>query len=120
MLHVLSILPMSYNGKANNKGTGSVLGYPIMTKNNESHLEARLDAGNRTTGSTRLTLQEEKASVLLQNGVRRATRMTCNILFNVSPQNIFNLLLLESPLDDKLVVSIHRTTSAQLSKQEVQ
>jgi len=46
--------------------------------------------------------------------------MTRNILFNVSPQNIFNLLLLESPLDNKLVVSIHRTTSTQLSKQEVQ
>jgi hypothetical protein len=46
--------------------------------------------------------------------------MTCDILFNVPPQNVFNLLLLESPLDNQLVVSIHRTTSTQLSEQEVQ
>lgn len=84
-----------------------------------THLESRLNAGNRTPRTACLALQEEKPSVLLKNRIRRATRMTCDIFLDISPKNIFYLLLLKTTFDNQLTITIDRTTRTQLGQQKV-
>jgi hypothetical protein len=41
------------------------------------------------------------------------------VLLDVTTQHNFDLLLLETTLDDELAVAVHRTTCTQFSKEEV-
>lgn len=79
-------------------------------------LEAGLDASHGAAGVTRLALQEVQTCVFLQDGVRRATRVTGHIFLNVSSQDILYLFLLKSSLDNKLVISINGATCTKLSQ----
>lgn len=70
------------------------------------------DLGHGAPGTARLALQKDHPGlvVLLQQRLRGATRVTGDVLFDVATQDILNLLLLETALDDQLVVSVHRTS----------
>lgn len=81
-------------------------------------LETALYTCDRTPRTASLTLQEEQSGVLLKNGLRRATGLTGHVLLNVFLKYTFDLLCLETTLDDQLVVRVHRTARTQLGQQE--
>ena len=81
-------------------------------------LETALDAGHRTPRAAGLALQEEQSGVLLQDGLRRAAGLTGHVLLDVFLKYTFDLLRLETALDDQLVVRVHRAARTQLGQQE--
>lgn len=83
-------------------------------------LETRFDGGDRASRSTCLALEEEEAGVFLQDRVGGTTGVACDVFFHVPPEHILHLFLLETTLDDELIVAIHGTTCTQLGKKEGQ
>lgn len=63
-------------------------------------------------------LEEEQTGLLVQDGVRGPACVTCDVLFDVPPEDILNMLLLKPSLHDQLVAAVHGSTCTQLSKQE--
>ena len=81
-------------------------------------LETWFDGGHWATRTANFALQEEEARIFLKNGIGRATRVTCYVLFHVPTQHILHLFLLETTFDDELVVTIYWAAGTQFSKQE--
>lgn len=81
-------------------------------------LESRFDRGDRASRPTCLALEEEEAGVFLQDRIGGATGVAGDVLFHVSPEHILHLFLLETTLDDELIVAIHWTACTQLGKKE--
>lgn len=65
-------------------------------------------------------LKEKQPRLLIQNGVRRATRVARHVLLDVTSENVLNVFLLEPTLNDELVVSVNGTDRAQLGEEERQ
>lgn len=79
-------------------------------------LETWFDAGDGAAGAARLTLKEVKPSVFLQHGVRRPACMARHVLLDISSEDVLDLFLLESSLDNELIVTVYRTTCTQFSQ----
>ena len=52
-------------------------------------------------------------------GIWRTAGLACDVFDNVSPQNVLDLLLLETTLDDQSALTSHGTTGTQLGEQEL-
>ncbi len=63
-------------------------------------------------------LQEEQPRLLVQDGVRGSAGVACDILLDVAPKDVLDMLLLELALHHELIVAINGTSRSQLSKQE--
>lgn len=71
----------------------ALVGFGTQLRSLARHsLESGLDAGNGAAGVTRLALKEIKTRVLLQDCVRRPTRVTCHILLCKSKTVRINLV----------------------------
>jgi hypothetical protein len=82
--------------------------------------ETSLDGLYRTTRSTAVACDEVETVLTL--GEIRVGRTAClarNVLDNVPPKNVLQLLLLETTLDDQAFLVGKRTARTQLSKQEL-
>ena len=79
-----------------------------------SHLKSCFDGLNRAGAVTRHALEEEQPGLLVEDGVGGPARVTRHVLLDVTPQHILNVFLLESSLDDQLIVSINSSTCSQL------
>jgi len=83
-------------------------------------LEAVLDGGHGAARATGLALEKEDSGVLLEEGVGGATGVAGHVLLDVPTQDVLDLLLLKTTLDDQLVVPVNGTTRPQLRQQKVQ
>ena len=79
-----------------------------------SHLKSCFDGLNRAGAVTRHALEEEQPGLLVEDGVGGPARVTRHVLLDVTSQHILNVLLLESSLDDQLIVTINSSTCSQL------
>ena len=79
-----------------------------------SHLKSCFDGLNRAGAVTRHALEEEQPGLLIEDGVGGPARVTRHVLFDVTSQHILNVLLLESSLNDQLIVTINSSTCSQL------
>ena len=79
-----------------------------------SDLKSCLDGLNRTGAVTRHALEEEQPSLLVQDGVGRPARVARDVLLDVAPQHVLDVLLLEPSLDDQLIVTVNSSTGSQL------
>ena len=81
--------------------------------------ETSLDGSDWSWGTTGFTLHKVQSVILVQNSVWRFACFASYIIYNVMSKNVFNLLLLETTLDDKSLSSIYRSAGTQFSKQEL-
>ncbi len=65
-------------------------------------LETSLDGLDRAPGVTSHALQEKESLLLVQDGVWRSAGVAGHVLLDVPSEDIFNMLLLEPTLHDKL------------------
>ena len=79
-----------------------------------SHLKSCFDGLNRAGAVTRHALEEEQPGLLIEDGVGGPARVTRHVLLDVTSQHILNVFLLESSLDDQLIVTINSSTCSQL------
>ena len=79
-----------------------------------SHLKSCFDGLNRAGAVTRHALEEEQPGLLVEDGVGGPARVTRHVLLDVTSQHILNVFLLESSLDDQLIVTINSSTCSQL------
>ena len=79
-----------------------------------SHLKSCFDGLNRAGAVTRHALEEEQPGLLIEDGVGGPARVTRHVLLDVTSQHILNVLLLESSLNDQLIVTINSSTCSQL------
>ena len=79
-------------------------------------LETGLDGLDRASGVACHTLEEKETSLLVEDGVWRATGVAGYILLDIPSQDIFNMFLLELALHDQLVVAIAGSSCTQLGK----
>ena len=79
-----------------------------------SHLKSCFDGLNRAGAVTRHALEEEQPGLLVEDGVGGPARVTRHVLLDVTSQHILNVLLLESSLNDQLIVTINSSTCSQL------
>ena len=80
----------------------------------QSYLKSCFDGLNRAGAVTRHALEEEQPGLLIEDGVGGPARVTRHVLLDVTSQHILNVLLLESSLDDQLIVTINSSTCSQL------
>ena len=64
-------------------------------------------------------MQEEETGVFLKDGVRGTTGVARDVFLDVATQHVLDLLLLETSLDDELIVAVDGSLGTQLSKQEL-
>lgn len=79
-----------------------------------SHLKSCFDGLNRAGAVTRHALEEEQPGLLVEDGVGGPARVTRHVLLDVTSQHILNVFLLESSLNDQLIVTINSSTCSQL------
>jgi len=80
--------------------------------------ETGLDGSDTTSGLAFVAGDEvETVFTLVEFRVWGAAGLASYILHDVSTQNVFDLLLLETTLDDETLASINTTTGTQLSKE---
>ena len=79
-----------------------------------SHLKSCFDGLNRAGAVTRHALEEEQPGLLIEDGVGGPARVTRHVLLDVTSQHILNVFLLESSLNDQLIVTINSSTCSQL------
>lgn len=74
-----------------------------------------------TLGETGFKLALTSLPGVFQNllGVWRTARLASDVFDNVPPENVLNLLLLETTLDDQSAITSHGTAGTQLSEQEL-
>jgi len=63
---------------------------------------------------TRHALEEEQPGLLVEDGVGGPARVTRDVLLDVAPQHVLDVLLLEPSLDDQLVVTVNSSAGSQL------
>ena len=76
-------------------------------------LESMFDTCDRAAWATSFALEEEDSGVFLEKRVWRPTSMTGHILLDVTTKNVFDLLLLKTTLNDKLVIPVNWATCSQ-------
>ena len=59
-------------------------------------------------------LEEEQPGLLVEDGVGGPARVTRDVLLDVAPQHVLDVLLLEPSLDDQLVVAVNSSAGSQL------
>lgn len=83
-------------------------------------LETGLDALDRAPRVAGHALQEEQPRLLVQDGVGRPAGMAGDVLLDVPPQHVLDVLLLETAFHDELAVAVDGAHGAQLGRQEGQ
>jgi hypothetical protein len=82
--------------------------------------ETSLDSGDGAPRSARVAGNKiQTVFALVQIGIGRATRFARDVFYNVPPEHILDLLLLETTLDDQAARSVDGTGCTQLSEQEL-
>ena len=79
-----------------------------------TYLETSLDGLHRAGAVAGHALEEEEPGLLVEDGVGGPARVTRHVLLDVTSQHILNVFLLESSLDDQLIVTINSSTCSQL------
>lgn len=83
-------------------------------------LETSLDGLDRAPRVASHALQEKESLLLVQDGVRRSASVAGDVLLDVPPQHVLDVLLLEPALHDELVVAVDGADRSQLGRQEGQ
>jgi hypothetical protein len=82
--------------------------------------ETSLDGLYRTPGSAAVARDEAETVLTLgEVCVGGAARLASDVLDNVTPENVLNLLLLESTLDDEAARTVDGTAGTQFGEQEL-
>jgi hypothetical protein len=82
--------------------------------------ETSLDGRNGTPGSARIARDEvETVLALVQIGIRGTAGFASDVFHDVATEDVLNLLLLETTLDDQAAGSVNGTRGTQLSEQEL-
>lgn len=82
--------------------------------------ETSLDSRDGTPGTAGVAGNEvETVFSLVELGVGGSARFAGDVFYNVSSENVFDLLLLETTLDDQTTGSVDGTRGTQFGEQEL-
>ena len=83
-------------------------------------LESMFNGSHGTAWPTSLTLEKKDSGVLLEERVGGTTSVTRDVLFDVTTENVLNLLLLEPSFDNQLIVPVNWAARSQFREEKVQ
>ena len=63
-------------------------------------------------------LQKKETLFFVQDGIWRSASVASDVLLDISPEHILNVLLLEPAFHDELIVAVHWAHSSQFGGQE--
>ena len=70
-------------------------------------LETSLDRLDRASRMTSHALQKKETLFFVQDGIWRSASVASDVLLDISPEHILNVLLLEPAFHDELIVAVH-------------
>jgi len=112
-----SFLSDHYSWSFTGRGLGSSSSSCSLTDHGR---ESGLDGRDRTSRATSVTLEEEETGILRELGIGRFTRMTCHILLDVLAENVFDVLLLETALEDEAIVAVNGSRRSEFSEKKLE